>query len=350
MDFTDKDRQSLIELINNIQHSFFTEQSFREGDSTKIPLPCRLLRSAAEVLGQSYKAEMIESLDDSEIELLVTYLSKALEAVSASVENVVSTLPEKAPAPMLARLKSHLLSLEAIRNERQEIFAAAQSIIEREDEILKEKSELEDLQRRHELLLKAQRELDLVSLEDLRAQVSGLETEIGPSRAELEQLQRRAAEVEQERTAINRALTEARRGLQGLEARPEEQAGLLNLCSDLRAALDPYLERCEKGVQSAMQTITERVEEGRQLAQQLKSRMAEVSKVCEETVQLEAALKLYADTDQRVARSVPTVMSVTRERLFRIEEQLQEIDADLKLAIEQHQSAVHVVDTVVVGG
>jgi DNA repair exonuclease SbcCD ATPase subunit len=349
MSFTDKDRQALIELINNIQHSFFSEQSFSDGDSTKIALPCRLVRSAAEVLAQSYQPEMISKLDESEVELLLTYLSKAIEAVSGSLSKVAAALPEKTPASMLAKLNYRAESLEMIKKERAALFAAAQSLLESESAILDERQKLEDLQQRQRLLLRTQEQLQLVNLEELSNEVSRLETEMGSSRMELEQVQRQVAEREREREAISQTVKNARDSLSKLDQKSEEQAGLTHLCDDLLAALNPYMAQCEKGVQDALRALAEQTAEGKQLEQQLKSLMPEVSKVCEETAQLAAAVKLYADANHQLARSVPTVMSVTREKLTRIEEQLQEIDGELRLAISRHQSAKHVADTVSLG-
>lgn len=350
MSFTDKDRQALVELINNIQHSFFSEQPFNGGDSAKIALPCRLVRSAAEVLEQSYQPELIGRLDESQVELLLTYLSKAIEALAGSLEKVVSLLPEKAPASMLAKLDSSVRGLEMIKRERAELFAAAQLLLGRENEILSEKRKLDDLQQQHQLLLRTQEQLRLVNLEDLSNEVSRLETEMGVSRTELGALQQQLAERERERDALGHAVSDARRSLATLDQRSEEHAGLTTLCDDLLAALNPYLARCQKGIRSAVEAIAEKTAEGKQLEQQLKKRMAEVSKVCEETAQLAAAVKLYADANHHLARSVPSVMSITREKLIRIEEQLQEIDGELRLAIERHQSAKHVADTVELGG
>jgi chromosome segregation ATPase len=346
MNFTDKDRQALIELINNIQHAFFAEQSFSNGDLTKLALPCRLVRSAAEVLEQSYQPELISKLDESQVELLLTYLSKAIEAVSSSLEKVVSALPEKTPTSILAKLDSRARSLEMIKKERAELFDAAQSLLGSESEILNEKQKLEVLRERQRLLLGAREQLQLVNLQELSDEVSRLETEMGSSRAELEQLQQQVAERERERETISHSMSVARRSLTALDQRSDKQAELTRLCDDLLAALNPHLARCEKGIKDAVEAIAEKTAEGKQLEQQLKTLMPEVSKVYEETAQLAASVKLYADADHHVARSVPTVMSVTREKLIRIEEQLQEIDGELRLAIERHQSAKHVADTV----
>lgn len=351
MDFTDKDRQAFIELINNIQHTFFSEQSFNHGDSTKIALPCRLLRSAAEVLEQSYQPELISRLDESEVELLLAYLSKAIDSAAGSLKRVAAALPTDTPPSLLAKLDSRAKSLEMVKTEREALFDGAQSLMARESEILDEKRKLEELEERHRLLLKAQEQLQLVNLEELRSEVTRLEMEMGSSRVELEQLQRQVAEGELESEAIGNAVTHARQSLSALDQRSKElAAGLTQLFDDLLVALNPYLAHCEKGIQRAVQVIKEKTTEGQQLEQQLKSRMAEVNKVCEETAQLAAALELYAETDHRLARSIPVVINVTREKLIGIEEQLRAIDGELKLAIERHQSAKHIADTVSLGG
>src|SRR5687768_4801920 len=98
MSFNDADRQALVELINNIQHSFFSGAAFAGGDPTTLAMPCRLVRSASEVLEQSYQPSVVGALDESEVELLLTHLSKSLESVSVSFGRVISSLPEKAPA------------------------------------------------------------------------------------------------------------------------------------------------------------------------------------------------------------------------------------------------------------
>jgi chromosome segregation ATPase len=350
MSFTDKDRQALIELINNIQHSFFSDGLFDGGDSTKLAMPCRLVRSAAELLEQSYQPGIMNRLDESEVRLLLTYLSKAIESVSSSLGKVVSSLPEKTPDAMRTRLESGAGSLEAIRAEYESLFAAAGSLLGREDEILGEKRKLEELRERHRLLLEAQEQLRVVDLDALRAEVDRLEAEVGTPRAELERLRREFDERKRESETVGGALSDTRRGLGALDQGSRDlAAGLKSLFDEMLAVLEPYLVRCEKGVQRAAEVVAEKTAEGRQLEEQLRARMAEVNKACEEVAQLAAAVKLYAEADRQVARSVPTVVNVTRERLILIEEQLQEIDAELKLALERHQSARHVADRSGVG-
>lgn len=351
MSFTEIDRQTLVELINNIQHSFFSDAPFNGGDPTTLAMPCRLLRSAGEVLEQSYQAATIGGLDESEVELLLTHLSKTLEAVSGSFGRVVLSLPEKTPAAMLAKLESRARGLEAVRGERESLFAAARSLLEREAEIIDEKRALDGLRERHQSLLEAQEQLRVVDSDGLRAEVARLEAEIGPSRAELGRLQQELEGRRRESEAVGSALADARRSLGALEQGSKElAAGISGLFDELLGALEPYLARCEKGLQSAAQVVREKTAEGRELEQQLKTRMGEVNKSCEEVAKLAAAVKLYAEADHHVALSVPTVVNVTRERLIRIEEQLAEIDGELRLALERHQSAKHVAGTSNVGG
>jgi len=351
MSFTEIDRQALVELINNIQHSFFSDTPFNGGDPTTLAMPCRLVRSAGEVLEQSYQAATIGGLDESEVELLLTHLSKALESVSGSFGRVVSSLPQKTPAAMLAKLESRARSLEAIKGERESLFEAAGSLLEREAEILDEKRKLEGLRERHQSLLEAQEQLRAVDIDGLHEEVALLEAEIGPSQAELGRLQREIDGRRREGEAIGSALADARRSMGALEQGSKElAAGINGLFDELLAALEPYLARCGKGLRSAAQVVREKMAEGRELEQQLKTRMAEVNKSCEEVAKLAAAVKLYAEADHHVARSVPTVMNVTRERLIRVEEQLSEIDGELRRALEQHQSAKHVAGTSNVGG
>lgn len=350
MSFNDADRQALVELINNIRHSFFSEAAFAGGDPTTLAMPCRLVRSAGEVLEQSYQPSMIAALDESEVELLLTHLAKSLESIAGSFGRVIRSLPEQAPASMLARLDSHARALGAVKSEREALFAAAGALLEREGELLEESRKLEALRERQRALLEAQEQLRGVDLDELRREVARLELEIGPSRDELARLRRDVEERERERETVGNALAEARRRLDapGLGAR-DLAAAVTGIFDELLAVLEPYMARCEKGLQSAASVIRDKTAEGRELEEQLKARVAEVSKSCEEVAQLAAALKLYADADGHVARSVPTVVNLTRERLIRIEEQLREIDGELGRALEQHQSARHVAGTSDVG-
>lgn len=351
MSFSDKDRQALIELINNIQHSFFSADAPAGGDARHLALPCRLVRLAAEVLEESYQPGVVGRLDEAEVALLVTYLSKAVESVAGSLRKVVSALPAGTPAALLARFDSGAGSVEAIREEHASLFAAADSLLGREAEILDRKRQLDELRARQQSLAEAQEQLRLANFESLRAEVARLEAEAGPARAELGRLRREVAERGGEAEAVGRALAEARRRLDTLDRGTAElAAGLQSLFDDLLGALGPYLSRCEKGLERAAQAIAEKLAEGLQLEQQLSARIADVNRACEDVARLAAATKLYAEADHEVARNVPTVISITREKLIRIEEQLQEIDGELRLALERHQEARHVADASRPGG
>lgn len=340
MAFTDKDRQALIELVNHIQHSYSPEHAGADKDPGRITLPCRLLRAAAEVTEQVYDPDSVSRLDEAEVEMLVTYLSKAVDAVVGSLSQVVAGLPKQPPAEMLAKLDQQVESLTGLLKERETLLAAAQSVLEREEEVLAEQRRLDDLRQRHAALLRARERLEGTSIEELRREVEDLESKLGPARTELEQLEGRLSEGETALVAVSGALADARRRLGEQEKKAEEEfAKLVGVGESLVAALAPHAARCQRNIREIVREIGEKTAEGKQLREELTARLEEVGTVYDETAGLAEALKLYAQSDYQVALSVPGVVKTVRERLSRIEEELREVDVELARALSQHQVA-----------
>ena len=347
MVFTDKDRQALVELVNNLQHAYSSEADEDGLDATRIALPCRLLRSAAEAAEKVYRPDLLAALGESEIELLLAYLSRAVDAVTGSLGQVIAALPAEPSAGMRAKLAQRLDDLAAMRRERASIFETAVELLAREDDILAERKQLAALQERRQTLLRVREELQHVGIEDVRQSVARMEAELGTAGAELERLQRQTAENESALAALDNAVAAARERLGEQEKRAEDQLGrLLGVSDDLLAALAPHMARCERSIQEALGEIADKTAEGKQLRQELRARAEQVRALYEQTADLAGALKVYAESNDGVARGVPTVLNSTRERLARIGEELQEVDEALARALRQHQSATRVADAV----
>jgi methyl-accepting chemotaxis protein len=344
MSFTAKDKRALVEVINHIQHAYSSEQAFNESESTKITLPCRLVRLTAEVLSQTYEPVILSRLEGPELEVLLTSLLKSVDAMKGSLETVIGGLPEKLPPGMLNKLNEQVVGLEVMKGERKGL-SAARTLIESGEEILAEKQELDDLRRRQEDLLSAQSALSEVDLDDLRGEVTRLETAIGPRRDEMELLQRSSSEKTAELESITVAISAVQEVLDAHDGKVKGQLDkVVDLSSNLIAALDPYLPGCERRIREAVETVAEKTAEGQRLKTELQTRITEVSEVFAETARIAGALSLYAQSNNRVAKSVPTVANITREKLSRIEEQLHEIDVELTRALERHQSAKHIAE------
>jgi chromosome segregation ATPase len=347
MAFTDTDKQALIELINNIQHVYSSDRAARGVNPADIILPCRLLRSAAEVAENIYQSDTIRQLDNSGLELLLASLSKAVEALAGSLGQVIASLPADASPVMISKLQRQAASLQELKAAREALFATAGSLSEQEREILAERQRLEALQQRHDALLAARAQLGGLSLEELRRMVSELDARLGPARTELELLQQEIVEKEAEMNAVNEAVTVARQRMGALDKRAEDEfAKLAAIGDDLLAGLTTSTSRCQQSINDVLREIAEKSAEGRQLREQLKAHAEEVHKVYEGATELADALNLYAASNHLMARSIPTVLSNTREKMSHIEEQLREVDRDLQRALKQHQTARRVADVI----
>jgi hypothetical protein len=344
MSFTEKDKRVLVEVINHIQRAYVSDEAFDESESTKITLPCRLVRLTADTLGQTYQPAILKRLDAADIELLLTSLLKSVEAMKASLTSVIKALPEKLPAGMLDKLNKQVDGLEAMKIER-ETLSVANSLVESGEEMLVEKQELDGLRQRHEDLLVAQKALSNVDLDELRGEVARLEIAVGPHREEMERLEVSVKQKTAELESLTFAISEAKKVLTANDERAKEHlTGVVDLCSNLIAALDPHLAWCENKIQESTDTLAKKTAEGQQLKAAVQARISEVNEIYEETARISGALSLYTESNNRVARSVPTVLNAAKEKLSRIEVQLREVDGELKRALEHHQSAKHVVE------
>jgi hypothetical protein len=344
MSFTDKDKRILIEVINHIYHAYASDQAFKESESTSITLPARLVRLSAEAVGQTYRPGILSSLDKPDVELLLTSLFNSMDAMKASLEAVMTALPDELPAWVRNQFDEQLQSIAALNVDPQ-TAPSPRPLIESGKDITSEKLEPDELHQRYEKLANAEEALSQIDLDKLREEVFQLEAAVGPRQREMEELQRSVFNKTAELENLTCAISEAEQMLETHDVKAKKQLDhAVNIAGDLIAALDPYLSKCESRIREAVETVAEKVSEGRRLKAALLGRINEVSEVLEETARIAAVLSLYTDANRRVVRSVPTVVNVTKEKLCRIEEQLREIDADLKQALVQHQSARHVAE------
>jgi methyl-accepting chemotaxis protein len=344
MSLTDNDKRVLIEVINHIHHAYVSDQAFKESESTSITLPARLVRLSAELVGQTYRPGILNSLDKPDVELLLTSLFNSVDAMKASLQTVMLALPQELPAWVRDQFHEQLKSMEALSREPQ-TAPSPYPLIEAGKAVQAVRLEPDDLRQRHQELADTQEALSQVDLDKLREEVSQLEAAVRPRQREMEELQRSVSDKTAELETLTSAISEAKKILKTHDVKAKKQLeNVVSIAGELTAAIDPYLSKCESQIREAVETVAEQVSEGRRLKTELLARINEVSEVFGETERISAVLGLYTDANWRVVRSVPTTINVTKEKLIRIEEQLREIDAELKDALMQHQSARHVAE------
>lgn len=84
-------------------------------------------------------------------------------------------------------------------------------------------------------------------------------------------------------------------------------------------------------------SISEVLEDNKSMEEQLQQRMKEVDILFENNTQLKALLDVYANVNIYVARSLPGRFHSLTTKLNRIEQDLHDVDAGLRKAIEEHQ-------------
>ena len=330
MSFTDKDKRLLIEVINNIHHAYASDEAFKDSESTSITLPARLLSLSAEAIGQSYRPAILGGLKKLEIELLLTSLFRSVEAIKSSLQTVMTALPDR----------SH-----QFEEQIDGIAALNRGLLPPMSDAVVGELEPADLAKRHQDLLETQETLSQMDLDALREQVLQLEGTIGPRQQVLEELQTALSVKTAELERLTSALSATEEMLQSHDVKAKEKLDrVVNITDELVSALDPYLSRTESQIREAVETVAEKVSAGKHLKAELQARINEVSEVFEETERISTVLSIYAEANHRVVRSVPTVVNVTKEKLSRVEEQLREVDSDLKEALVQHQKAKHVAE------
>jgi hypothetical protein len=327
MSFTDQNKRILIEVVNHIHNAYVSDQAFQESENS-ITLPARLVRLSAEAIGQTYRQGILTSLDKSDLELLLHSLVKAIAAMKISLQGVIDVLPEQLPDELRNKLGAQLQEFESMRIQTQSSTSAS-SLIEASKESPPEK-QAEDLLQRRDSLVTAQNTLSEVNLEELHEEVFRLEAEVEPKRRQIEELQRAVSEKTAELERLTNAIAEAEQVLNTNDTNAREQLDrIVNIAANMIGAVDPYLPTCEVQIREAVEKVAQKVSEGSRLKAELQGRITEVSELFAETKRISEALTLYLDADRRVARSMPTVISVTKEKLNRVEHQLREIDADL---------------------
>jgi len=346
MSFTRSDKQKLQELINNIEHAYSSPAAFADGKSNKITLPSRLVRATADVVSQTYENGILESLTESEVELLLTSLLKAVGSMSESLTSVIRALPENVPTGIVEKLKQNSIELEALKKEREALFDSTQLVLESDQKLIAEKEELDRLRRQHEDLLAAKAELEKIDLDALRLEVNGLKTEIGPQRDEMQRLHSLAADRRAELDSIQAARAAAQEQLDRDVPQAKEMfTSLLEVSNNLVAALEPHLQKYESSIQKAADYLAGKAKEGVTLKRDLEARVAEVDMVEKELSSLSMALRKYAEANDFVSVNIPSVINLTKEKLSRVRELLGETDSELRTALERHRQANEVLQT-----
>jgi TolA-binding protein len=84
-------------------------------------------------------------------------------------------------------------------------------------------------------------------------------------------------------------------------------------------------------------SISQVLEENKAIEEQLQQRMKDVDILFEKNSQLKSLLDVYANVNIYVARSLPGRFHSLTTKLNGIEQELQQVDAGLRSAIEEHQ-------------
>lgn len=342
MSFTDQDKRILIEVINHIHSAYVSDQAFHESENS-VTLPARLVRLSAEAIGQTYRPGILSSLDKSDRELLLHSLAKSIAAMKLALQGVVESLSEEPANELSQKLGAQLHEFEAMRIEVQ-ASTAGRTLLNSGKQLAPEK-QVNDLLEQRDSLLTAKNTLSEVNLEELHEEVFQLDAEVEPKRKQMEELQRSLSERRAELERLTNAIADAELLLNSNDIDARQQLDrILNIFTNLITAVDPYLMKCEAQIREAVEKVAEKVSEGSRLKAELQGRIVEVSEMFAETARISEAVKLHTKANGGVARTIPTVIVLTHDRLKRVEQQLREIDEDLKEALTQHQAARHLAE------
>ncbi len=111
---------------------------------------------------------------------------------------------------------------------------------------------------------------------------------------------------------------------------------VMNLNSSLQS-LEEKIGGTQTEINELEKSISEVVEDNKVAEEQLLQRMKEVDILFENNSQLKSLLDVYANVNVYVARSLPGRFHTLTTKLNHIEQELQEVDAGLRSAIEEHQ-------------
>src|SRR5262249_39913935 len=163
----EKDKRILIEVINNIYHAYASSEAFKDSELTSVTLPAGLVRLSADLVGESYRSEILTSLEKPAIELLVDSLFKSIDAMRASLRPVMMAVPHESSDWLRSQFEQQISSVAALNGGQQ----SPRTLIESQKEL-----EPADLLRRHHELLEVAETLSQIDLKQLRDEVSQLES------------------------------------------------------------------------------------------------------------------------------------------------------------------------------
>jgi hypothetical protein len=135
---------------------------------------------------------------------------------------------------------------------------------------------------------------------------------------------------------VSQATLLACEGIQGLlpSTVPE------TLVTQLQSALQSLKEKIgstQTEISELEDSISQVLEENKAIEEQLQQRMKDVDILFEKNSQLKSLLDVYANVNIYVARSLPGRFHSLTTKLNGIEQELQQVDAGLRSAIEEHQ-------------
>lgn len=112
---------------------------------------------------------------------------------------------------------------------------------------------------------------------------------------------------------------------------------LVEQLSGAAQSLKAKIGETQSEVSQLEECIREVVDDNKVAEDQLAQRMKEVDLLFEKNSELKSLLDIYANVNAYVARSLPGRLHNLTTKLNRIEQELQDVDAGLRSAIEEHQ-------------
>jgi len=135
---------------------------------------------------------------------------------------------------------------------------------------------------------------------------------------------------------VSQAMLHACEGIQSVFLSAVPETLVVNLNSSLQS-LKEKIGGTQNEINELEESISEVVEDNKVVEEQLLQRMKEVDILFENNSQLKSLLDVYANVNVYVARSLPGRFHSLTTKLNQIEQELQEVDAGLRSAIEEHQ-------------
>jgi DNA repair exonuclease SbcCD ATPase subunit len=344
-----QNQQHDLQIIKNSVQKIEQGTSLIQFDT--IQLPFELVEAGMNLWESTFHPEVLRQLANGDADTLDAWAIALSQTLNTQLEILNSWLPHLTtlpiPTTLQQKIRDRTQTLNKIATEKSNLLQTSAELLNKEQQLNQDKSNLQTLKEKARQLQEIQAELQATNLENLRQSIATQGAEIEPQREILNSLKQQKADLDDQIEALQRQQTTLKEEITYWQSRQnrlensisDSVSQLITLTQVQREVLSEALSKELAALEQQRAELIKQQESYHQAQQQLQKCREDFQKYQTATEEIRTAVTTHYHSNHALGTLLPVDRQKVDSLLKNIEQYLAEIDQELATARSKHEQA-----------